>query len=1031
MICEFDAEGSDLPADTSTACALEVGGSVRGERGAADDVDWYRVGLQAGATYQFDMRAKSTGGWQLVDGVSAFVSVGSLEDPKLLGVYGASGALVPGTDSEVAGTGKDSRIASFSPDTDGVYYISASAEGAWTGTYELSLAVTAGEHVEGLTLLAPTGLVEGLTLLAPADLAPGGLEVSMVRNRLDLSWTAPAADAESVTGYEILRAEGEAEPTTLVADTQSTATTYTDDTATTAGVSYTYAVKALRAGEASVESGRASYSLPAGYLASTKDAASKSLELFEFTAETPKFDLGNTQFLESTQFENTQFLESTQFVVQPDQDQPTNIWNGTLILALGSQYWNSAGIGALTPNTFIFNGTTYTIEYIWAPEVANYFVYPYEYDNDLYLEFNPDLDAATYETWTFAAPGGREFYLAHATVSRSAEDYQQFKWSDTGWDPRGGQALEVSLTGLGGIGQPDPEPDLGPPGIKLSWTTKSVQGFSDFSSKPVKAGFEIYRYERNPWGNFASGEPRLGEVVNCDITESDGATSCLDVPSVRGLVESWTWTDETAERGVSYLYTIVPYHDFYSSDGTTVWRGITEDVIAGEVAEPAHRVRVQGRQGNVMHRTSHPSEPGTPTNLRASQPDSGDCTGSCVHLTWDLPANATKYVVFRTGQRTRETWVDHGLTYPQRRFGDPDLTVTYWEDTSAEAGVRYTYRVAAFNEDGLRSAGDAVVGFETLGGTTVPNKVPSLTADAIRTNATSAEVMLTWTAPEGISSVPNAKYLIEWRLNIPQRAEWEEDWKTVDGNVSATATTYSHTIALEKHYPRGGTLEPFEYVPTAFKDKLRLNDSDAGNDLILPFGIYVEYRIRGVSGSNKGLATTARPTSPKVGQEEGVRIPNQDGLPPVVLLKGLTNCVEWDQLPDADGNDPDGYRVLIASRTRRFSQPDAVTHYIGFESRDGVTQEPSGCLTGGEGKQGFRPTYVVQDPGWTLSDSDRTWWIVVQAYDGDGIAKGDNTGGSRKQGWEILKDINSHSNDGDALPPPRDTESETVPGDGS
>ena len=68
-VCEFDAGGSDLPADTGTACVLEVGGSVRGETGAAGDVDWYRVALQADVTYQFDMRGKSTGGWQLVAGV--------------------------------------------------------------------------------------------------------------------------------------------------------------------------------------------------------------------------------------------------------------------------------------------------------------------------------------------------------------------------------------------------------------------------------------------------------------------------------------------------------------------------------------------------------------------------------------------------------------------------------------------------------------------------------------------------------------------------------------------------------------------------------------------------------------------------------------------------------------------------------------------------------------------------------------------------------------------------------------------------
>ena len=39
----------------------------------------------------------------------------------------------------------------------------------------------------------------------PADLAPSGLEVSLVENRVTLSWDAPASDAASVTGYEILR----------------------------------------------------------------------------------------------------------------------------------------------------------------------------------------------------------------------------------------------------------------------------------------------------------------------------------------------------------------------------------------------------------------------------------------------------------------------------------------------------------------------------------------------------------------------------------------------------------------------------------------------------------------------------------------------------------------------------------------------------------------------------------------------------------------------------------------------------------
>ena len=54
-----------------------------------------------------------------------------------------------------------------------------------------------------------------------------------------------------MTGYEILRGPSDDALDTLVADTQSTATTYTDETATDQGESYLYQVKALRDGEKS------------------------------------------------------------------------------------------------------------------------------------------------------------------------------------------------------------------------------------------------------------------------------------------------------------------------------------------------------------------------------------------------------------------------------------------------------------------------------------------------------------------------------------------------------------------------------------------------------------------------------------------------------------------------------------------------------------------------------------------------------------------------------------------------------------
>ena len=96
----------------------------------------------------------------------------------------------------------------------------------------------------------------------PADLAPTSLAAELTSGQVVLSWDPPAEDAGSVTGYEILRGEGEDEPATLAADTGSAAATYTDTTATTASQSYAYSVKAIRDSERSQASNETVVQLP-------------------------------------------------------------------------------------------------------------------------------------------------------------------------------------------------------------------------------------------------------------------------------------------------------------------------------------------------------------------------------------------------------------------------------------------------------------------------------------------------------------------------------------------------------------------------------------------------------------------------------------------------------------------------------------------------------------------------------------------------------------------------------------------------
>ena len=98
---------------------------------------------------------------------------------------------------------------------------------------------------------------------SPADLAPTNLSAALVDGGgVSLTWDPPAEDVDSITGYAILRAVGEAELSVLAADTDSTATAYTDATATDKGSTYAYQVKALRDGEESQASNRAGVQVP-------------------------------------------------------------------------------------------------------------------------------------------------------------------------------------------------------------------------------------------------------------------------------------------------------------------------------------------------------------------------------------------------------------------------------------------------------------------------------------------------------------------------------------------------------------------------------------------------------------------------------------------------------------------------------------------------------------------------------------------------------------------------------------------------
>ena len=88
----------------------------------------------------------------------------------------------------------------------------------------------------------------------PTLAAPTNLTARVIAEGVVLSWTAPAG---TIDGYEILRRrplQGEVELTTLVDNTGSSDTSYTDTSATELGVQYAYRVKSIRGDDRSEQS---------------------------------------------------------------------------------------------------------------------------------------------------------------------------------------------------------------------------------------------------------------------------------------------------------------------------------------------------------------------------------------------------------------------------------------------------------------------------------------------------------------------------------------------------------------------------------------------------------------------------------------------------------------------------------------------------------------------------------------------------------------------------------------------------------
>jgi len=172
----------DYASTSTTAGSIPVGGQVTGNIELANDKDWFKVNLQAGTTYIFDLTGADGGGGTLGAGagearLSLFDNNGLFRDSAINN-----------------GTGGDPRM-SFTPTTSGTYYLEASDLMSATGTYTIKATVGTTDDFSATTATIGSVAVGGQ--------AKGSIELAN-----DTDWFKVTLQAGTTYVFDLTGADG-------------------------------------------------------------------------------------------------------------------------------------------------------------------------------------------------------------------------------------------------------------------------------------------------------------------------------------------------------------------------------------------------------------------------------------------------------------------------------------------------------------------------------------------------------------------------------------------------------------------------------------------------------------------------------------------------------------------------------------------------------------------------------------------------------------------------------------------------------
>lgn len=119
----------EVPANNTSVFSVASNGTTAGTRDDGSDIDWYRINLTAGHTYQVRLEGSGSGAHN------------TLYPPIIEGIYSSTGTVIAGTFGNYnSGTPTFTAQVSYTPSTSGIYFVAASGYPSYTGTYTLRVA---------------------------------------------------------------------------------------------------------------------------------------------------------------------------------------------------------------------------------------------------------------------------------------------------------------------------------------------------------------------------------------------------------------------------------------------------------------------------------------------------------------------------------------------------------------------------------------------------------------------------------------------------------------------------------------------------------------------------------------------------------------------------------------------------------------------------------------------------------------------------------------------------------------------------